>query len=115
MTYVLLIYASSPALSSADEQIALAAHRALQAETAARAQLHAVARLDGPETARTIRRRSGAHETTDGPYLETKEWLIGFYLVDCDDEAEAMARARQIISDDSHVIEVRPVCWRWES
>jgi len=48
----------------------------------------------------------------DGPYLETKEWLVGFYLVDCAGEGEALARAK-LLSDDGHAIEVRPVDWSW--
>jgi hypothetical protein len=49
----------------------------------------------------------------DGPFVETKEWLVGFYLIDCADEAEAVRRAKLICADDEHVIEVRPVTWRW--
>jgi hypothetical protein len=116
MTYALLIYRTSPptvTLPELDENQALAGHRALQAEAAARSDLHAVARLDAPGTARTVRARATGHEVTDGPFIESKEWLVGFYLVDCDDEEQALARARQICTDQHHVIEVRPVDWRW--
>lgn len=50
----------------------------------------------------------------DGPYIDTKEWLVGFYLVDCTDEAEALERARGICPVADHAIEVRPVTWRWK-
>jgi hypothetical protein len=66
-----------------------------------------------PPTARTVRARATGHDVTDGPFIESKEWLVGFYVVDCDDEREAAARARQICRDEHHVIEVRPVSWRW--
>jgi hypothetical protein len=115
-TYALLIYRTSPAsvpTPELDEKQALAGHRALQAEAAAKKDLHAVARLDVPETARTVRARMTGHDVTDGPFIESKEWLVGFYLVDCEDEAQAIARARQICSDPFHAIEVRPVDWRW--
>ncbi len=56
-------------------------------------------------------RGGGAHEVTDGPYIESKEWLVGFYLVECADEAEALRRARALC-DERHAIEVRPVTWR---
>jgi hypothetical protein len=117
-TYALLIYrTASPAepIPELDERQALDAHRALQAEADARHQLHAVARLDDPKAARTVTMRAAGHEVTDGPFIEAKEWLVGFYLVDCDDEAEALARAKQICADPHHVIEVRPVGWRWRS
>lgn len=115
-TYALLIYRLTPlsaAIPALEESDALAGHRALQAEAAARGELHAVARLDDAATARTVRPGSGSHEVTDGPFIETKEWLVGFYVVDCKDEEQALARARQLCPDGSHAIEVRPVTWRW--
>jgi hypothetical protein len=118
MTYALLIYRTAPPsirIPELDESRALAGHRALQVEAASHSQLHAVARLDEPATARTVRPRAGGHEVTDGPYIESKEWLVGFYLVDCDDEPQAIARAKQICADPHHVIEVRPVDWRWRA
>jgi hypothetical protein len=116
MTYALLIYRTSPptvTVPELDEKQALAGHRALQAEAAATKDLHAVARLEAPRTARTVTVRSTGHDVTDGPFIESKEWLVGFYLVDCDDEEQALARARQICTDQHHAIEVRPVDWRW--
>jgi hypothetical protein len=50
---------------------------------------------------------------SDGPYIETKEWLVGFYVLDCATEEEALARASSLC-DRHHAIEVRPVTWRWE-
>jgi hypothetical protein len=87
-------------------------HRELQTASSRRNQLHAVARLDDASRARTVRRHGNAHEVTDGPYVETKEWLVGFYLLDCATEEEALERASSIC-DSNHAIEVRPVGWRW--
>ncbi len=117
MTYALLIYRSRPPdepVPESDVRIALDGHRALQAEASSRGELHGVARLDDAPTARTVKRKGSAHEITDGPYIETKEWLVGFYVVDCSNEEEALARAQQICPDFSHAVEVRPVTWRWE-
>ena len=117
MTYVLLIYRARAAGTHApglDERATLRAHRALQTETSKRGELHAVARLDESRDARTVKRKRGAHEIIDGPFVETKEWLVGFYLLDCANEEEAIARAKVICADDEHVIEVRPVTWRWK-
>lgn len=114
MTYVLLIYRASAVGTTPaglDEQATLRAHRKLQTE--ARGDLHAVARLDESRDARTVKRSGGAHQILDGPFIETKEWLVGFYLLDCASEQEAIARAKLICADDEHVIEVRPVPWRW--
>jgi hypothetical protein len=115
-TYALLIYRTSQpatAMPELDEKQALAGHLALQAEASARKELHAVARLDAPRKARTVRARATGHDVTDGPFIESKEWLVGFYLVDCEDERQALARARQICGDAHHAVEVRPVDWRW--
>lgn len=115
-TYALLIYQVGAEPSPESSARALEGHRALQAEASARGDLHEVARLDRPATARTVAVggavRGDAHEITDGPYAETKEWLVGFYVVDCASEDEAIQRARTICPVRDHVIEVRPVTWR---
>lgn len=116
MTYALLIYRTSPPsvpIPELEERAALAGHRKLQTQTKAKGELRAVARLDDATAARIVRKKAGAHEISDGPFIETKEWLVGFYLVDCENEEEAIARAR-LLCDEAHAIEVRPVTWQWE-
>ena len=50
--------------------------------------------LAGPEEARLVRAdRSGAPEVTDGPYPEAKEFLAGFWIVDCESTDRAYAIA----------------------
>jgi len=99
-------------MAELEERASLEGHRALQAATEATGELHAVARLDAPSTARTVRKSVGPHDVTDGPYIETKEWLVGFYLLECENEEQALARGRLLAQDSAHVIEVRPVTWR---
>jgi hypothetical protein len=111
VTYTLLIYRTAPPAPAGD-RATLAGHRALQAAAAARGELYAVAQLADAQQAKVI--RSGVHEVTDGPFIETKEWLVGFYLMDCASEDEALARARMLCPDDGHAVELRPVAWRWE-
>jgi len=115
LTYALLIYRTAPPsepIPEIEERLALEAHRRLQAEASTLGDLRVVARLDDVRTAKTVRPRSGAHEVSDGPYVETKEWLVGFYLVDCESEEVALSRARVLCPDSSHVVEVRPVTWQ---
>ena len=118
MTYVLLIYRADAdqKMTDAEERVALRGHRVVQAEASARGQLRAVARLDEARDARTVKRSSAtkAHEVVDGPFVESKEWLVGFYLVDCATEAEAVERAKGICTDSHHAVEVRPVVWQWK-
>ncbi|MET9221851.1 MULTISPECIES: YciI family protein [unclassified Streptomyces] len=58
-----------------------------------------------------VRVRDGQRVVTDGPYLETKEYLGGFYLVDCENRERALELATMI--PDAKVeglgIEVRQV------
>lgn len=114
-TYALLIYrATGKEPSPKQERRALERHRALQSLAASRGELHAVAQLDDATDAKTVSLQRGAHAITDGPYVETKEWLVGFYLVDCASEEEAIERAKMICPIEDHAIEVRPVGWRWK-
>ncbi|MFE7393253.1 YciI family protein [Streptomyces sp. NPDC002596] len=59
--------------------------------------------------AQLVRRKDGAATVTDGPYLETKEYLASFYLLDC----ESLERAQQIAADmpfaDVEPVELWPV------
>ena len=51
--------------------------------------------LNGPEEARIVRAgKTAAPEVTDGPYPEAKEFLAGFWIVDCESKA-ARLRARR--------------------
>jgi hypothetical protein len=46
--------------------------------------------LAGPEAARVVRAgKSGAPEVTDGPFAEAKEFLAGYWIVDCESTARA--------------------------
>lgn len=116
MTYVLLIYRTAAPSEPSREQVArdvLAGHRAVQAEASARGELHAVAQLGDPRDTVTVKQHEGTHQVTDGPYIETKDWLVGFYLIDCETEADAVARAKQLTPDADHAVEIRPVAWQW--
>jgi hypothetical protein len=60
-------------------------------------------------TARTIRVRAGKASTTVGPFIETKERLGGFFLIEAKDMDEACAVAARFPPARVAVIEVRPV------
>ena len=68
------------------------------------------------DTATSVRWRDGERLVTDGPFIETKEHLLGFYLLDVADlEAALDWVARMPLSQDG-TVEVRPViegtAWR---
>ncbi|MGW2546400.1 YciI family protein [Kitasatospora sp. NPDC001574] len=50
-----------------------------------------------PETARIVRSHSGgAPVVTEGPFPETKEWVAGWWIVDCDTERRAVEIAAAV-------------------
>jgi len=50
--------------------------------------------LNGPEEARVVRAsQGGVPEVTDGPFAEAKEFLAGFWIVDCESQERAYAIA----------------------
>jgi len=68
------------------------------------------AQLQPIATATTVREKNGKTMTTDGPFMETKEQLGGYYLVECKDLDEALSIAARIPSVRvGGSIEVRPV------
>ncbi|MFJ8622765.1 YciI family protein [Kitasatospora sp. NPDC093550] len=52
--------------------------------------------LVDPSQAAVVTVRDGQPVVTDGPFLEAKEFLGGFYLVDCEDKARAIELAARI-------------------
>lgn len=65
--------------------------------------------LDPPGTARTLRMRDGRPVITDGPFMEMKEVIGGYYVLDCADMDEALRWAATIPSARYGAIEVRPL------
>ena len=65
--------------------------------------------LQGPDVATTVRVRDGETQLTDGPFAETKEYLAGYYQIECDDLDTALARAAQMPNIEYGSVEVRPV------
>lgn len=64
--------------------------------------------LADPSTAKTVRLVDGAVTATDGPFAESKESVIGFWIVDVESEARLLEITEQIIKW-SDVVEVRPI------
>jgi len=65
--------------------------------------------LQPTDTATTVQLREGKTMTTDGPFVETKEQLGGFYMIEAKDLDEAFAWAAKIPSAADGSIEVRPI------
>jgi hypothetical protein len=94
---------------SKEEDTAVLAKRALVTDKlAASGKLGPAVRLM-PTTAATTVRMGREPVVLDGPFAETKEALLGFYLIDCDSLEEAIDIAKQIGRDEKVVFEIRPV------
>ena len=63
---------------------------------------------DAP-AARLVRRTDGGPAVTDGPYLETKEYLASLYLLECESEARAYEIAAEMPWADVEPVEVWPI------
>jgi len=63
-----------------------------------------------PTTAATTLRKSDPPLIIDGPYAETKEQLLGFYIVDVADLDEALAIAQELaVANPGGAYEIRPL------
>jgi hypothetical protein len=72
-------------------------------------RLGPVARLL-PTTAATTLRKDDPPVVLDGPYAETKEQLLGFYVVDCESLDQALEVARDLgAANPGGAYEIRPV------
>jgi hypothetical protein len=71
------------------------------------------AQLQPVETATTVRVQEGQTLTTDGPYADTKEVFVGYYVFEADDLDEAIELAARIPAARlGGAIEVRPLVER---
>jgi len=65
-------------------------------------------RLHEPETATVVRVAQGEILTTDGPFVEAREHLGGFYIINAEDLDAALALAAKVTRVIRTPIEVRP-------
>jgi hypothetical protein len=61
--------------------------------------------LQGPGTATTVSRKNGKVTVTDGPFIESKEVIGGFALIEVADLDEALAMAKEWPG----TVEIRPI------
>jgi len=64
--------------------------------------------LHGPDAATVLRASEGGPVMTDGPFVEAKEHIAGFYIINADDLDAALAWAGKVVDAINHPIEVRP-------
>jgi hypothetical protein len=114
MKYMLQIYLSEA--SEEFERLSEDEQKAITGEYLAIGQAQGVtggAQLQPPSTATTVRVDDGRTLTTDGPFVETKEVLGGYFLLEVDDLDRAIELASRVpAARMGGAVEVRPVVER---
>lgn len=114
MKYALLIHLGEgifEQMPRAEMQARTEEHRRLQHDAAAKGHYEGAVRLAPADTAVRVVTRGEEQVVTDGPFPETKEHLVGFYVIDSETLDQAIAYARRIPVGPRGSIEIRPIAW----
>ncbi len=112
MEYLLLIHADEDkwdALPESARNETLAAYGAYTQALREAGVLRSSNRLRRADTAAIVRVRDGRTEVQNGPFIETREELGGYYLIDVPHLDDAIAWAARCPSASHGALEVRPV------
>ena len=115
MLYAILCYhdeAAVAAWSKSEEDAVMAKLGAVQENLARAGRLGPVARLMPTTAATTLRKDREPALVIDGPFAETKEQLLGFYVVECTSLEKAIDTARllaQTYGNGTGAYEIRPI------
>ena len=112
MKYLLMIYGNREKWESMAAEAwpdAIARQEAFNAMYRETGELLGAYGLADAARARLVRRVDGLPAVTDGPYLETKEYLASFWLLECDSEERAQQIAADMPFADAGPVEVWPV------
>lgn len=113
MQYVLLCRFNEDdwnAIPAAERGAIMSAYRALVDELDRDGRHMATGQLEPLAVTRTVRRRAGELVVTDGPFMETKEHLGGYHVIECGSVDEAVEVAARIPTlPAGGTVEVRPL------
>lgn len=112
MQYLLLIYGAEDRWASlSPEQIgeAMAAFRAYTEDLKKSGKYLGGNQLQPESTAKSVSLLGGKRRVIDGPYVDIKEALGGYYLIEAENEADALAWAEKCPGARFGGIEARPV------
>jgi hypothetical protein len=113
MLYAFLCYNNEDAVFSwtreQDDKV-MSALAAVQAPLAEAGRMGPTVRLMPTTAATTLRKDSEPPLILDGPYAETKEQLLGFYVIECEDLEAALGVAKDLgKANPGGAYEVRPL------
>jgi hypothetical protein len=112
MQYLLMLYLQEDGLSKftkAEQEPKIAAYSAYTEALTKAGVLKGLNRLQPSSTATTIRLLNGKSQVLDGPYVDSKEQLGGYYLIDVPDLDAALSWASRCPTVGHGIVEVRPV------
>ena len=112
MQYLLMLYADEAGwsnLTKSEQQQGMAAYMAYGEALKAAGAWKGSNRLQPIAAATTVRNINGKSQVLDGPYVDSKEQLGGYYLIEARDRDEALAIAAKIPGARFGSIEVRPI------
>jgi hypothetical protein len=111
--YLIAIYRSDDYNPSVETEAMIEGIHALNREMIAAGARKLAAGLSGPGNARSLRAQpDGTVLVTDGPYLETKEHIGGFWVLEAAGLDEALAWGRKAVVACRASVEVRPMLFR---
>ncbi|ONI81003.1 hypothetical protein ALI144C_20775 [Actinosynnema sp. ALI-1.44] len=84
-------------------------HKDMVSRLEASGELVASESLSDVSLGKRLAVKDGVVTTTDGPFAEVKEYLAGFYLVDCENIDRAIEHAARLPEAELGLVEVRPV------
>ncbi|MCC5779254.1 YciI family protein [Nitratireductor sp. B36] len=112
MLYAILCYHNEDVVMSwsrEEDDAVLAKRRRVQKELVDTDRMGPAIRLMPTSAATTLRASGNEHLVLDGPFAETKEQLLGFYVVDCENLEEVVDFAKRMKEGESVTFEIRPV------
>jgi hypothetical protein len=113
MLYAILCYNSEDVVGSwtrEEDDACMARLFQVEEKLAGRGKLGPVARLLPTTAATTLRKGGDEPLVIDGPFAETKEQLLGFYVVDCAALDETLEIARELAAaNPGGSYEIRPI------
>jgi hypothetical protein len=112
MKYLMLVYGNQEkwaSFSAEDWPDAIAKQDAFNSKYRQTGELLGAYGLADAVKAKLVRREDGQPAVTDGPYLETKEYIASFYLLDCETEERALQIAADMPWADQEPVELWPV------
>jgi hypothetical protein len=112
MQYLLMLHVEEAGwskLTKAQQEEGVAAYAAYT-EALKKAGVHKGSnRLQPTSTSTTVRVANGKSQVQDGPYIESKEQVAGYYLIDVPDLDAAISWAARCPAASHGAVEVRPI------